>query len=121
MITHPTAPELLRAVADFLEPAPAAPGYLALVARNAVAIVQREMELGPAADARAAARLRDLLALPGELPALEDELAARIRDRSMGLGTPGLLAHLRAQVLDHLAIDQPRYRHELGNDGAEEK
>ncbi len=113
MITHPTAPELLRAAATFMESAPAQPGYLALVARNAVAIVQREMELGPAADARAAARLREFLDGPGDLAALERELAARIRDGAIGVGTPGLMAHLRAQVLDHLAIDQPRYRHEL--------
>ncbi|MFI4966513.1 MAG: hypothetical protein ACHP9T_14240 [Caulobacterales bacterium] len=30
----------------------------------------------------------------------------------MGVETPGLLAALRANVLDQLAIDQPNYRHD---------
>ena len=110
MITHPTAAELLRAVAAFLDTPAAESGYLALVARNALAIVQRELELGPAADARSAERLRALLGLDGDLAELETALAERLRNGAMGLETPGLLEHLRAQLADRLAIDQPRYR-----------
>jgi hypothetical protein len=113
MITHPTAAELLRAVAGYLD-AGEGGGYLALVARNAVAIVQREIELAPAADARAAGRLRILLGSDQDLPVLEARLAAALRDGSMGLATPGVFEHLKLQTLDRLAIDQPRYRHELG-------
>jgi len=86
---------------------------MALVARNALAIVRRELEQAPAADAAAAARLRALLGQDGDLPTLEAMVCARLRDGTQPPDDPALLAHLRAQVLDHLAIDQPRYRHGL--------
>ena len=114
MITHPTAAEFLRAIAGWLDGGGAERGgYMALVARNALGIVQRELELSGAADARATARLQELLGQTADLATLENELAARIRDGRMSPAAPGLLEHLRLQVLDRLAIDQPRYRHEL--------
>ncbi len=112
MITHPRATELLDAAMTYLAtPDGPRPGYAALVARNALAIVRRELDLAPAADARAAARLRDLLGQDSDLATLEVALCARLRDGIQAPDAPELLAHLRAQVHDHLAIDQPRYRH----------
>ena len=114
MITHPRAGELLDAMIAYLaEPGGPRAGYPALVARNALGIVRRELELAPAADARAAARLRALLGQQGDLATLETTLCARLRDGTQAPDAAALLAHLREQVLDHLAIDQPRYRHEL--------
>ena len=114
MITHPTAAELLRAVMAWLESDGAAGStYMARVARNALGIVLREMELSPKADSGAQARLQALLGWEGDLVALEAELCARLRNGTMSLEAPGLLEHLRLQTLDRLAIDQPRYRHEL--------
>ncbi len=114
MITHPTAPELLRAAIAWQEsPAASAGGYLALVARNALNIVLRELELAPEADRRATARLQTLLNLQADLPTLEAELAHRLRTGALDETSPGLLAHLRLHTLDRLAIDQPRYRHAL--------
>jgi len=86
MTTHPTATELLRAVIAWFDSDDAAGNdYLARVARNALGIVLRDMEFSPRADSN------------GTMP----------------LNAPGLLLHLRLQTLDRLAIDQPRYRHEL--------
>jgi Domain of unknown function (DUF6285) len=114
VITHPTAAELLRAVMVWLEGDGAAGGiYMARVARNALGIVLREMEFSAQADRDAVARLQSLLGLQGDLATLEAALRARLRDGSMKPDTPGLLEHLRLQTLDRLAIDQPRYRHEL--------
>ena len=114
MITHPTAAELLRAVMAWLESGGATGNpYMARVARNALGIVLREMELSPQADISANGRLQALLGLQGELATLEAELCARLRDGTMELNVPALLEHLRLQTLDRLAIDQPNYRHEL--------
>ena len=114
MITHPTAAELLRAVMAWLEgDGGAGGGYMSRVARNALAIVQREMDLSSKAGSEAQARLQALLGRDGDLMALEAELCARLRSGTMPLDAPGLLEHLRLQTLDRLAIDQPRYRHEL--------
>jgi Domain of unknown function (DUF6285) len=114
MITHPTAAELLRAVMAWLESDGAAGNaYMARVARNALGIVLREMELAPDADRRAQARLQELLGSQGDLATLEAELCTRLRDGTMELNAPALREHLRLQTLDRLAIDQPNYRHEL--------
>jgi hypothetical protein len=114
MITHPTAAELLRAVMAWLESDGAAGNaYMVRVARNALGIVLREMELAPQANSRAQARLQELLGLQGDLATLETEFCARLRGGTMDLTAPALLEHLRLQALDRLAIDQPRYRHEL--------
>jgi len=110
--THPTAQELLQAVIDWLG-GEQRDGYMALVARHALGIVQRELALGAAADTAACARLRDLLGFDGDLATLEAELSARIRERVVAPDDPALLHHLRLQVYDRLAIDQPKYKSAL--------
>jgi hypothetical protein len=112
MSTHPSKEQLLQAVITYLQQPPGEP-YLALVARNALGIVLRELQLGPAADARAAERLRPLLGMQADLPALEAALAAGLRNGSIDPQHPGVLQHLRLHTLDRLAIDQPRYKHAL--------
>lgn len=118
MITHPRADELAEAVAAWIEeirptldPRNA---FLARVAANALAAVTRELRQGPAAEAAATARLAELLGHDGPHEALTDELCARIRAGELDVETPGLLAALRANALEQLAIDQPTYRHEGG-------
>jgi hypothetical protein len=44
---------------------------------------------------------------------LESLLSARIRDSSVPLDDPNLQRHLRLQVIDRLAIDQPKYKSSL--------
>jgi hypothetical protein len=114
MTTHPTAAELLEAVSGFIETraAPQLTGrdaFLARVAVNALAVVKRELELGPAAEAAAAERLEALLGDDGPLEALNDELCARLASGELDLSSPGVLEHLKASTIDQVRIDQPNY------------
>lgn len=114
MITHPTAQELVAGVAAWL-PVDGSAGVFGLrVARNALEIASRDLALGPAADARAATRMRALLGRDGSRDALDEALVEAIRAGTIAADDPALVAHLRACALDSLAIDQPRYAHELG-------
>ena len=113
----PTAAELVEAVREFLEndvfaQAEGRTKFHARVAMNVLAIVRRELELGPAADAAERARLLELLpdaAREGSLAELNAELAARIRDGSLAAERGVLVAHLRETVRDKLAIANPRH------------
>lgn len=116
MTTHPTAAELLQAVIAWLEVSARADEtsqratYMALVARNALGIVLRELQQGPQADAEATGRLIKLLGMEADLATLEAELAVRISTGVISPKDPGLLHHLRLQTAARLVIDQPRYR-----------
>lgn len=111
----PTVAELVEAVREFLDAEifPAVEGrkhFHTRVAVNVLAIVQRELEHGPAADARERARLGTLMPdADGSLAELNLELAARIREDTLGVGRRELLEHLRATVRDKLAIANPKY------------
>jgi hypothetical protein len=54
-----------------------------------------------------------LLGEDGDLAVLESLLSARIRDSRVPLDDPNLQRHLRLQVIDRLAIDQPKYKSSL--------
>lgn len=110
----PAAAELAAAVRQFLkdEAAPALEGRLAFMMRvavNALGVVERELRLGPAADAEERARLRELLARDGTVDELNRELCRRIRAGEIDEREAALMAHLRATALAKLAIDQPTY------------
>lgn len=116
MITHPRTDELAEAVAAWIEqirptldPRNA---FLARVAANALGVIARELQQGPEAEAAAAARLGALLGREGDLETLNAELCRCIRSGEMTAATPGLVAALKANALDQIAIDQPGYRHE---------
>ena len=113
MITHPRTEELVEAVARWidtirpeLKPRDA---FLARVAVNVLGVVQRELTLGPAAEADAVERMSGLLGHPGGYEDLTAELCAKLRAGEMDADTPGLLAALRANAQDQVAIDQPNY------------
>jgi hypothetical protein len=111
---QPSAIELLQAVRDFIrdQAIPRLEGRAAFHARiavNALAIVERGLELGPAQDAAERERLETLLGRSGSLDELNRELCRRIRAGEMDQSTPGLAAHLRETTLAKLAVDQPRY------------
>lgn len=117
MITHPKAEELTEAVAAWIElirptldPRNA---FLARVAANALAAVTRELKQGPALEAAATARMAELLGHAGSHEDLHAELCARIRSGELTVETPGLLAALKANTMEQLAVDQPGYRHEV--------
>ena len=85
------------------------PQFLARVAANALDIVLRELAIGPEHHRRERERLCALLGDDDELEPLRWRLVKALRDGSMQLGSPELAAHLRATVVNQVAIDQPRY------------
>jgi hypothetical protein len=114
MTTHPTAAELLEAVSGFIETRAAThltgrDAFLARVAVNALAVVKRELELGPNAEAAAAERLVALLGDDGPFEALNGELCARLASGELDLSSPSVLEHLKASTIDQVRIDQPNY------------
>lgn len=114
MTTHPTTVELVEAVTLFLEHTVAPQlkdrdAFLARVAINAMGVIRRELEAGAAADAAAAVRLQALLGRHGEHDELNAALCVALRAGDLDADSPGLLAHLRAETIDRVRIDQPKY------------
>ncbi|MES2896431.1 MAG: DUF6285 domain-containing protein [Pseudomonadota bacterium] len=113
MIENPRADELVEAVARWIDSVrpglPPRDAFLARVAANVLSVVKRELTLGPPAEAAATARLADLLGHGGSLAELNAELCAKLRDGEMDRDTPGLLAALKANIVEQIAIDQPNY------------
>ena len=118
MIEHPRADELVEAVAKWIEGVrPGLTGrdaFLARVAVNALGVVQRELVQGPAAHWNAVDRFGALLGHQGDLASLNGELCALIRSGQIDASTPGLLAALKANITEQIAIDQPNYAPEGG-------
>lgn len=111
---QPSLLELIGAVKTFLETRamPELKGHTAFHARvsaNALAIVERELTLGPKAAADEKARLVALLGSDDTLEELNRHLCTQIREGLIGLDTPGLAAHLEQTTRDKVAIDQPNY------------
>ncbi len=115
---RPTASELLTAIADFLreEATPVLDrveprlGFQMRVAVNALAILEREGRLGPAADVRERERLVRLLGRDGTLEELNRELARQLRAGERDESDADLMAHLDATVADKIAIANPKWR-----------
>jgi hypothetical protein len=122
VITHPKTEELVQAVAlwiDQIRPSlDPRSAFLARVAVNVLSVVERELTQGPAAEARAVQAMVGLLGHPegegADFETLNAELCARIRSGELTVETPGLLEALGAMARDQLAIDQPKYRPEVG-------
>lgn len=124
MQDRPTARELVGAVRDFLEMEilPGLEGrrrFHGLVAVNVLAIVARELEHEAAHLDAERARLEALLETAQEnapdlrdrVRQLEERLVERIRrgDADRGLFADAVRAHVRATVLEKLAIANPRW------------
>lgn len=114
MMRGPSKEELVRAVRGWMdaEPAPT-DGFHRKVAANALGIVERELALWPEAEAQAIARMSAILGENGSYEMLNDALAQAIRTGTIDAMSPGVFGHLKQTALDMLAVDQPRYRHEL--------
>ncbi|MBQ1540701.1 MAG: protein kinase [Caulobacteraceae bacterium] len=114
MIRHPTALELIDAVARFIEER-AAPAlkdrdaFHARVAVNALGVVRRELEAGAAAEAAARERLRGLLGRDGDFETLNAALCDGLRAGEIALDHPGLMDHLKRSAAEQVGIDQPGY------------
>jgi hypothetical protein len=114
MNAHPPATELLASVSRFLrdELLPSLSGAEAFnlrVSINAIDLVRREIEQQDAADKREHRRLAKLLDSYAELDVLRKQLCEKIARGEIMLDQPALREHLRATIVDRLAIDQPTY------------
>jgi hypothetical protein len=112
----PSAVELLEPIQSFLrdEVVTATAGrtrYLARVAANSLAIVERELQLGPRLREMERRRLEALLGRTGDIETLRRALSEQLCDGSMPLESDGLRDYLRRTVAGQLAIDQPDYMH----------
>jgi uncharacterized protein DUF6285 len=104
----PSAGELAAALRAFLadEVMPATEGrmsFMARVASNVAAQIERELELGPELTRAHAARLTALGV------ADDGALAAAIRSGALDARLPELIAALRASTTDRLRIANPRH------------
>lgn len=115
MYDAPSMKELVTAVKNFVDTT-AMTGltghgaFHARVASNVLALILREMELRPQAEAAETERLRALLGPQAtEETDLNRLLCTAIREGRIDLATPGLLAHLKMTTIDQLRIDQPAY------------
>ena len=111
---QPSALELVTAVREFIEKhaMPELQGrtaFHARVAANALAIIARELEHGPKANADELGRLKALLGQDGTLDELNRELCRRIRTNGLAVDEPALASHLVLTTLAKVAIDQPSY------------
>jgi aminoglycoside phosphotransferase (APT) family kinase protein len=110
---RPTPAELLEAVREFVDD-DARPGldgraaFHARVAVNALAIVERELVLGPAVEAPVADRLSTLLGRSGTARELAVALATGIREGTID-DTPEVVEAIVALVRAKLTIANPRY------------
>jgi hypothetical protein len=112
---RPHAPELLRAIREFLagDVLPRLEGrtqFHLKVAINSLAILEREAEHGRAADAAERTRLKALLGRDGTLAELNAELARQLRAGLRDETDAALMAHLRATIADKIAISNPKWR-----------
>jgi aminoglycoside phosphotransferase (APT) family kinase protein len=110
----PRVDELLISVRDFLRDDIMAAtsgrlNFLARVAGNSLDIVLREDQRGEACRDHELARLQALFGTGDALSPLRWRLTEGLRDGSIPLDLPGLAEHLRATVVNQLAIDQPKY------------
>ena len=120
MITHPSAAEIAKAVASWIDSIrpqlDARNAYLARVAVNGLAIIGRELDQCATEEQAIADQLASLLHETGRYDALVGKLCEQLRGGQLNIDSPQLLSILRADALSKLAIDQPNYHHETSNE-----
>ncbi len=112
--SRPPAADMLAVIRDYLE-AEILPGlrddkwFNVKVAANMLAMIERELRLGPQANAEEAERLTALAGQGGSPEELNRLLAAAIRDGAVKSDDPQLLDHIRRTVTDALRINNPHW------------
>jgi hypothetical protein len=112
--SRPNAADLLAGVIDYLdrELLPTLEGrhrFHVRVAANALAVVKREIELGPGLAEAERARLAALLGQDGTLDNLNRALAERIRLGAIA-DESKLVEHLKHSIGEALSINNPKWR-----------
>ena len=110
------APDLLAVVREFLErevlqDTELSPDKLfnLRVAVNLLATVERELRMGPAANAREEERLTALAGSDGSIEEKSRRLARAIRDGAVSADDPQLLDYLHRTIVDALRINNPKW------------
>ncbi|MBN2284754.1 MAG: hypothetical protein JXO48_12775 [Deltaproteobacteria bacterium] len=111
---RPTTDELLEAVQEFLEKRiikvlDSHRAFHTRVAVNVLALVRRELQLGPLLSSQEHERLRTLLGTDGSIAELNEELCRRLRDKSMDYRDGVLFHHLYETTTGQVSIDNPEY------------
>lgn len=113
---RPTAIELIEAVREYLErdvmTIEGRTGFHARVARNALGMIQRELELGPVLESECRSRIAELLATDPEdasLHDLEAELVRAIRAGDFDACLDEVATCVRESVDAKLKISNPDY------------
>ena len=114
MLDKPDMADLMQAVQDFVgeEIAPQLSGHASFSARvagNVLALMQRELDLGPRFRAAEQARLETLLNETGSLEVLNRILCDKIAKGEFGPEDEVFIDHLKRVTMGKLAIDQPTY------------
>ncbi|MGZ4795073.1 MAG: phosphotransferase family protein [Acidimicrobiia bacterium] len=113
MHDRPTVTELVEAVREYLERDVMAVegrvGFHARVAARVLAMVERELTMGPALHAAARDRLETMIGTDGTYRELEAELARRIRTGELTAGDDQVLGVVRASVRAKLLVANPAY------------
>src|SRR6516165_6457 len=110
------APDILTIVREFLESDILRdPGlsddkrFNLRVAVNLLATAERELRLGPAANAAEDKRLSEFVGAEGSLEDKNRRLALAIREGAIAGDDPRLLDHLRRTTVDALRINNPKW------------
>ena len=111
---RPTVDELLEAAQEFLEKkiigvVDAHRAFHTRVAINVLALVRRELQMGPQFYQEEHERLQNLLGAEGSLVELNNEFCRRLRDKSIDNNSGELFRHLFKTTMEQLAIDNPEY------------
>ncbi|MEQ8346438.1 MAG: DUF6285 domain-containing protein [Sneathiellaceae bacterium] len=112
--SRPEGADLVAVVRAWLEDAvlpglEGEPRFQCRVAMSLLSMVERELQLKPAADGAERQRLQDLTGGAGDLSALNRRLCAQIESGAVAVDDPRLLRHLDAALRDALAINNPRW------------
>ena len=110
----PSQPELIQSVRDYLrddamQNLQGRSQFLARVAGNSLDMVLRELALGGQHQAMETQRLRQYYDATAPLGDLRARLSEDLRTGRVPLSDETIQQHLRATVVNHIAIDQPNY------------
>ena len=110
----PSQPELIQSVRDYLrddamQNLQGRSQFLARVAGNSLDMVLRELALGGQHQAMETQRLRQYYDATAPLGDLRARLSEDLRTGKVPLSDETIQQHLRATVVNQIAIDQPNY------------
>jgi hypothetical protein len=117
-----SAPDLVAVVREFLETDIVQDPDLSddkrfniRVSINMLAAVERELRLGPAANAVEADRLTVLVGAEGSLEEKNQRLSRALRNGALTSDDPQVLDHLYRTIVDALLINNPKWLETRGN------